>query len=157
MKLFWPNFYFPNKPTQSPQKICCKMAQYKITMYKLTPPTSLSPPMLLSVLLTTKKKCKPRSCWLSLKSMHHLLHCFSKLWPTFSRACFPGLRNKAALKSKIRSDGASPVPGANHRTGGCSFRKAERSRFKRLGVGGNPTFQENCRVYLISLSTSQLP
>ena len=66
MKLFWPNFYFPNKPTQSPQKICCKMAQYKMTMYKFTPPTSLSPPRLLASLLT-RWKCKLRL--LALKSV----------------------------------------------------------------------------------------
>lgn len=85
--------------------------------------------------------------------MHHLLNCFSKRWPTFSRACLPGLRKKAALKSKIRSDGASPVPDANHRTGGCSFRKAEPSHSK----GGGILPSKKTAEYTSSLSTSQLP
>lgn len=101
MKLFWPNFYFPNKPTQSPQKICCKMAQYKITMYKLTPPTCLSTPMLLATLLTTKN-CNLRACLLSLKSMHHLLNCFSKLWPNLLKRLLPGLRNKSQSCFEIK-------------------------------------------------------
>lgn len=85
--------------------------------------------------------------------MHHLLNCFSKRWPTFSRACLPGLRNKAALKSEIQSDGTSPVPDANHRTGGCSFRKAEPSQSK----GGGSLPSKKTAEYTSSLSTSQLP
>lgn len=102
--------------------------------------------MSLATLLTVKK-CKWHvACLLSLKSMHHLLNCFSKLW--LNRLQVPAYwvwetRDKAALKSKIQSNGVSPVPGANHRPGAHTFRKAESSHFKEGWGRHIPTPEKN--------------
>lgn len=64
MKLFWPSFYSSNKPTQSPQKICCKMAQYNMTMYKLTPSSTLHLCCWLCWKWQKKKNSKLEACLL---------------------------------------------------------------------------------------------